>query len=157
MRCMFKDMETATIGRRGSLGARFDPADVSARRIDSSGQTAGRSIAKHPALDEARRTRHACRRLLEVERRARPCMLMPKCKPIHPFRVNAIRRALTFSRHEMPELGCNRPSIQQREGAGNAGRWPRPWPACRKKSRRQSPQVQPNIRHSLRDGLTAYT
>ena len=28
-------------------------------------------------------------------------------------------------------------------GAGNAGRWPRPWPACRKESRRQSPQVQP--------------
>jgi hypothetical protein len=26
-----------------------------------------------------------------------------------------------------------------------------------KKSRRQSPQDQPNIRHSLRDGLTAYT
>ncbi len=29
------------------------------------------------------------------------------------------------------------------EGAGKAGRWPRPWPACRKESRRQSPQVWP--------------
>ncbi len=29
------------------------------------------------------------------------------------------------------------------EGAGKAGRWPRPWPACSKKSRRQSPQVWP--------------
>jgi hypothetical protein len=38
---------------------------------------------------------------------------------------------------------CQRcPSIA--EGAGNAGRWPRPWPACNKKRRRQSPQVQPN-------------
>jgi hypothetical protein len=27
------------------------------------------------------------------------------------------------------------------EGAGNAGRRPRPWPACSKKSRRQSPQI----------------
>ena len=29
------------------------------------------------------------------------------------------------------------------EGAGNAGCRPHPWPACNKKSRRQSPQVQP--------------
>jgi hypothetical protein len=32
-----------------------------------------------------------------------------------------------------------------------------PWPASDKKSWRQSPQVQPNIRHSLRDGFTDYT
>ncbi len=32
-----------------------------------------------------------------------------------------------------------------KEGAGNAGCWPHPWPACRKKSRRQSPQVQPRL------------
>jgi hypothetical protein len=31
------------------------------------------------------------------------------------------------------------------EGAGNAGRWPHPWPACRKNSRRQSPQVSRDI------------
>ena len=31
----------------------------------------------------------------------------------------------------------------QTEGTGNAGCWPHPWPACNKKSRRQSPQVQP--------------
>jgi hypothetical protein len=39
------------------------------------------------------------------------------------------------------------------EGAGKAGRWPRPWPACKTKSRRQSPQVWPNTRPSLRDGF----
>jgi hypothetical protein len=27
------------------------------------------------------------------------------------------------------------------EGAGNAGSWPPPWPACKTKSRRQSPQI----------------
>ena len=31
-----------------------------------------------------------------------------------------------------------------------------PWPASNKKSWRQSPQVQPIIRHSLRDGFNAY-
>jgi hypothetical protein len=31
----------------------------------------------------------------------------------------------------------------QTEGTGNAGCWPHPWPSCNKKSRRQSPQVQP--------------
>jgi len=31
-----------------------------------------------------------------------------------------------------------------KEGAGNAGRRPRPWPACKKVSRRQLPQVQPD-------------
>jgi hypothetical protein len=30
-------------------------------------------------------------------------------------------------------------------------------PPANKKSWRQSPQVQPIIRHSLRDGVTAYT
>jgi hypothetical protein len=33
--------------------------------------------------------------------------------------------------------------VLMEEGAGNAGCWPHPWPACRNKSRRQSPQVQP--------------
>jgi len=31
----------------------------------------------------------------------------------------------------------------QTEGAGTTGRWPHPWPACNKNSRRQVPQVQP--------------
>jgi hypothetical protein len=31
------------------------------------------------------------------------------------------------------------------ESAGNAGRWPHPWPACNKKRRRQSPQVSRDI------------
>jgi len=43
------------------------------------------------------------------------------------------------------------------KGAGNAGRWPQPMARLQKKSRRQSPQVQPNLRHSLRDGFNAYT
>ena len=36
---------------------------------------------------------------------------------------------------------------------GKAGCRPHPWPACRKISRRQSPQDWPNNRPSLRDGL----
>jgi hypothetical protein len=44
-------------------------------------------------------------------------------------------------------------SLEDSEGAGNAGRRPHPWPACNKKSRRQSPQVGRTIRHSLRNGL----
>jgi hypothetical protein len=46
---------------------------------------------------------------------------------------------------------------QRSEGAGNAGRRPRPWPPCSEKSTGKEPQVQPIIRHSLRDGFTAYT
>ncbi len=38
---------------------------------------------------------------------------------------------------------CWSTALAKRKGAGKAGRWPRPWPACRKKSRRQSPQVGP--------------
>ena len=48
-------------------------------------------------------------------------------------------------------------ALEAEEGAGNAGCRPHPWPACNKKSRRQSPQVRRNSRrHSLRNGLTAY-
>ena len=41
-----------------------------------------------------------------------------------------------------PEL-CQVHVPPKSEGAGNAGCRPHPWPACNKKSRRQSPQVQP--------------
>jgi hypothetical protein len=41
--------------------------------------------------------------------------------------------------------------IKRAQGRPGAGR--NPWPACRKKCRRQSPQVQPN-HPSLRDGVT---
>ena len=34
-------------------------------------------------------------------------------------------------------------TLRIEEGAGKAGRWPRPWPASNKKSWRQSPQVWP--------------
>jgi hypothetical protein len=40
-----------------------------------------------------------------------------------------------------------------KEGAANAGQWPCPWPASKSKSWRQSPQVQPINRHSLRNGF----
>jgi hypothetical protein len=57
--------------------------------------------------------------------------------------ILAARNARLLHRLSPPKL----------EGAGNAGRWQHPWPACNKKSRRQSPQVRRTIRHSLRDGL----
>ena len=47
------------------------------------------------------------------------------------------------------------PSRQRAQGMPGAGR--NPWPACSKKSRRQLPQVQPIIRHSLRNGFNAYS
>ena len=60
--------------------------------------------------------------------------------------------------------GASRPSFRIRfalitkEGAGKAGRWPRPWPACSKKSRRQSPQVWPGTPGLPRATVgTAYT
>ena len=46
--------------------------------------------------------------------------------------------------------GVQRPSyadyvaLLEEKGAGKTGRWPRPWPACGKKCRRQVPQVWPN-------------
>ena len=61
------------------------------------------------------------------------------------------------SRRHSPE-GCDRPALRNTERAqGMPGAGRNPWPACSKKSRRQSPQVQPNIRHSPRDGFHAYT
>ncbi|MGC2775460.1 MAG: hypothetical protein WA418_07455 [Bradyrhizobium sp.] len=63
-------------------------------------------------------------------------------------------------RHDLATL--TRPSSEHRrtldvtraQGMPGAGR--NPWPACSKKRRRQSPQVQPDIRHPLRDGFHAY-
>jgi hypothetical protein len=64
---------------------------------------------------------------------------------------------LTVSRRERrPSCAANK-DPRNEEGAGNAGRWPQPMARLQKKSRRQLPQVQPNIRHSLRDGFTPYT
>src|SRR6202030_62623 len=39
---------------------------------------------------------------------------------------------------------CRKARSRNKEGAGKAGCSPHPWPACNKKSRRQSPQAQPN-------------
>ena len=48
-------------------------------------------------------------------------------------------------------------SLEKQEGAGKAGCRPHPLPASNKKSWRQSPQAWPNIRPSLRNGVTAYS
>jgi hypothetical protein len=61
-----------------------------------------------------------------------------------------------FSRRDCTRVVLSVSRLFQTEGAGNAGCWPHPWPACKTKSRRQLPQVSRNSRHSLRDGFTAY-
>jgi hypothetical protein len=43
------------------------------------------------------------------------------------------------------------------EGAGKAGRWPRPWPACRKKQAAVTTGLADHARPSPRDGFKAYT
>lgn len=59
-------------------------------------------------------------------------------------------RALAPQAVHSRSRGTLRPSFDRKdrppesEGAGKAGRWPRPWPASRKNSWRQSPQVWPN-------------
>jgi hypothetical protein len=52
-------------------------------------------------------------------------------------------RPCILAAHLAPEL-CPSSHPLKSEGAGKTGRWPRPWPACNTKSRRQSPQVWPN-------------
>jgi hypothetical protein len=47
-----------------------------------------------------------------------------------------------FPRQDLPGLCSSSPSKEFR-GTGNAGCRPHPWPACNKKSRRQSPQARP--------------
>ena len=53
-------------------------------------------------------------------------------------------RAAAFPRRKIAPgfIACAAPDSE--EGAGNAGSWPPPWPVCKTKSRRQSPQVQPS-------------
>ncbi len=46
---------------------------------------------------------------------------------------------------------------RHREGAGKAGCWPHPWPACRKKAGGSHHRFDRFTRPSLRDGFTAYT
>jgi hypothetical protein len=72
----------------------------------------------------------ACTRRLHVQPRSRGALR------VRALRLNTL---------------CN----ERAQGMPGAGR--NPWPACNKESRRQSPQVQPNIRHSLRDSFNAYT
>ena len=71
--------------------------------------------------------------------------VMASCQPLRNLGFNcqtARAQAFAVPRHELPGL-CRRTALKKREGAGNAGRWPRPWPACEKKCRRQVPQVRP--------------
>ena len=56
-----------------------------------------------------------------------------------------------FSRLDARVMRQRRPS--KMEGAGNAGCWPHPWPACNKKAGGSHHRFSRNNRHSLRDGL----
>ncbi|CAL79843.1 hypothetical protein BRADO6195 [Bradyrhizobium sp. ORS 278] len=58
----------------------------------------------------------------------------------------------------LPRGALSRPSVADRcpsleEGTGNAGRWPHPWPACRKKQAAVTTGSAENTRHSPRDGF----
>jgi hypothetical protein len=70
--------------------------------------------------------------------------------------VNAARRTRAFSRHQLPELDLiTSPSeIERAQGMPGAGLAHGPRAT---KKHAAEPQVQPNIRHSLRDGFTIYT
>jgi hypothetical protein len=62
-----------------------------------------------------------------------------------------------FSRRISPE-SCQPSHPRNRRGRGECRVvQPHPWPACIKSSTRRLPQVQPNHRHSPRDGVNAYT
>ncbi|MGC2778039.1 MAG: LysR substrate-binding domain-containing protein [Bradyrhizobium sp.] len=56
--------------------------------------------------------------------------------------VGQFEHGTTISRREAPKF-CSCVALEKWEGAGNAGRWPHPWPASRKECWRQEPQVQP--------------
>jgi hypothetical protein len=48
---------------------------------------------------------------------------------------------------------CQRSALFKNKGAGKAGCWPHPWPACNKNSRRRHHRYEPNNRPSLRSGF----
>ena len=77
---------------------------------------------------------------------------MPRLKRGHD---NVIRVRLPAARSRPSCASVSLPLTS--EGAGKAGCRPHPWPASNKKSWRQLPQVWPNIRPSLRNGVTAYS
>ncbi|MGJ5200682.1 MULTISPECIES: hypothetical protein [unclassified Bradyrhizobium] len=53
---------------------------------------------------------------------------------------------------------CWETALFDTEGAEKAGRWPRPWPACRKRMQAAvTTGLAEHTRPSLRDGLTIYT
>ena len=56
------------------------------------------------------------------------------------------------SRHDAPEL-CQTSPSKLKEGAGKAGCWLHPWPACNKKARGGHHRFNRIIRPSLRDGF----
>src|SRR5262245_33597876 len=51
------------------------------------------------------------------------------------FARNDDKHKSVFSRHDLPE-SCQTSPSKEEEGAGNAGCWPHPWPAC--KGRKQA-------------------
>ncbi len=87
--------------------------------------------------------------------RARPARIRTRPMPIDGDATTDIpMKDMSSPSRGAPRPRCCRegPS-QMRRAQGMPGAGRNPWPACRKISRRQSPQVQPVIRHSLRDGL----
>ena len=73
------------------------------------------------------------------------------------WRARPETRLLVLAAHLAPEL-CPSSHPLDTEGAGKTGRWPRPWPACRKKaggSHHRSGRTRPAFPARL--VLTAYT
>src|SRR5690242_5180814 len=65
-----------------------------------------------------------------------------------PYSASLCALAARFA----PErLLCSDPHNE--EGAGNAGCWPHPWPACRKKAGGSHHRFSRDIRHSPRDSF----
>ena len=56
----------------------------------------------------------------------------------------------------MASESCLGPPSTFDKGAGNAGSWPPPWPACKQKAGGSHHRFSQITRHSLRDGFTTY-
>jgi len=83
-----------------------------------------------------------------------------RIKPPHPTSrftsQTALGRMTTRSRGGVRPSSAIDVAPEQREGAGNAGCWPHPWPACRKKAGGSHHRFSRNNRHSPRDGFNVY-
>src|SRR5690242_21474663 len=76
--------------------------------------------------------------------------------PIQPFKQ--LEGTAAHSRGTTcPSLASNI-TLKIEEGAGNAGSWPPPWPACKQKTQAAvTTGSARSSRHSPHDGLPAYT